>query len=184
MGKKQDWTIIQQLGDPILSHVDGCIFEVGIGKSTLVLKKFADEFKRDLYSMDMNASRCAWAESIGCKVIRGKTKSTLALFPQIPVALGLIDGRHDSITARMEVKFFLNLLTPGGIVFMHDTYMPIDTKIRPESDPRGPSGDVYKVRQELELRKDVQTFTWPYTAMNQGITMFMKLKTNRPYCRA
>ena len=188
MGKRQDWIIIQRLGDIVLSRVSGAVFEVGIGKSTEMLKKIADDFGREMYSFDMHSSRCSWAEGIGCNVIRGKTKTTLNSFlnsfPDIAVALGLIDGRHDSITARMEVRFFLELLTPGGMIFMHDTSMPTDRKIREESHPRGPAGDVYKVRQELEIRRDIQTFTWPYTAMNQGLTMFMKLENNRCFSRA
>lgn len=183
MGQRQDWTIIQKLGDVILSKIGGCIFEVGIGKSTLILKQFADDFKRDHYCLDKNERKCTWAKGIGCKVILGETKNTLDSFPEILVAMGLIDGRHDSITVRLEMNFFLNLLTPGGVIFMHDTYLQTDAKIRDESHPRGLAGDVYKVRQELEKRKDVQTFTWPYTAMNQGLTMVMKRELNRPYYR-
>ena len=42
-------------------------------------------------------------------------------------------------------------------------------------------GNVYKVRQELETRDDIQIFTWPYTAANCGLTMVMKKEPNRPY---
>ena len=183
MGQRQDWSIIQRLGDVILRKINGCVFEIGIGKSTPMLKKFADDFKRDLYCLDKNERKCVWAKSVGCKIIQGLTEDTLKSFPEIPVAMGLIDGRHDSITVRFEMNFFINLLTPGGVIFMHDTYLQTDAKIRDESHPRGLAGDVYKVRQELEMREDVQTFTWPYTAMDQGLTMVMKKEFDRPYYR-
>lgn len=179
MGQRQDWIIIQKLGDTILKNVSGCTFEVGIGKSTLILKKFADDFKRDHYCLDKSNRRCKWAESVGCKVILGETKNTLNFFPKIPIAMGLIDGYHDSITVRFEINFFLGLLTPGGVIFMHDTYLPIDAKPR----RRKMAGNVYEVRQEMEVQKDIQTFTWPYTAMNQGLTMVMKKELDRPYYR-
>lgn len=181
MPKPQDWSIIEQLGDVILNNVEGDIFEIGIGYSTILLKKFADDFKRNFYCLDMNTRRCKWAETFGCKAIPGKTRNTLKLFPEILVAMGLIDGRHDSITVRSEINFFLKFLVPGGIIFIHDTYLPTDARIRNESHRRGIAGDVYKVRQELEMRKDVQTFTWPYTAMNQGLTMVMKKESNRSF---
>lgn len=180
MGKRQDWTIIEKLGSTILTHVQGCIFEIGIGKSSPILKKFADDFKRDFYCLDMSHDKCEWARSVGCKVIEGKTKSTLKQFPKIPVAMGLIDGRHTAEAVRQEVHFFLERLTLGGVIFMHDTYMPTDAKIRDDSHPRGASGDPYKVRQELEKQNDVQVFTWPYTAMDQGITMIMKRDLCQP----
>jgi len=184
MGKTQDWTIIERLGDVILQHTEGCVFEIGIGKSTLILKELANRNNRELYCFEISRRKCEWAKGIGCRTCLGKTRVTLDLFSDIPIAMGLIDGRHDSATVRFEANFFLKRLTPGGMIFLHDTYMQSDAKIRDESHPRGASGEVYIVRQELELRKDLQVFTWPYTAMNQGLTMVLKMEENRPYCRA
>ena len=179
----QDWSVIERLGGVVLENVEGCIFEIGIGESTRILKKLADDFGRDLYCFDMMVRKCDWAKKIGCKTIPGKTKGTLKNFFSTPVAMGLIDGRHDASTVGFEIHFFLKILTIGGVIFMHDTYLPSDNKIRDEFHPKGASGDPYKVRQELERSKSVQTFTWPYTAMNQGLTMVMKLDNNRPYYR-
>ena len=181
MPQKQNWSVIKQLGGIILADVEGCIFEIGIGRSTVLLKQLADDFGRDLYCLEMMARKCNWARGVGCNVIQGKTQNTLKYFPQIPVAMGLIDGSHVARIVRKEVHFFLEKLTVGGIIFMHDTYLQTDAKIRDESHPRGATGDPYKVRQELEVSKIAQTFTWPYTAMNQGLTMVMKLETNRSY---
>ena len=43
--------------------------------------------------------------------------------------------------------------------------------------------DSYLVRQELEQKKELMTFTWPYTAANVGLTMVMKKEKNVPEFR-
>jgi hypothetical protein len=180
---EDQWLVIEQLGSVILANVKGCIFEIGIGHSTLVFKKFADEFKRDLYCFDQMQRKCEWAEKLGCKTFCGKSLKTMKKFPDIPVAMGLIDGRHDAKTVRQEVYFFLEKLSIGGIIFMHDTYLVNDNKIRDESHVRGPAGDMYKVRQELQAEKNLQVFTWPYTAGDCGLTMVLKEDSERGYQR-
>ena len=42
-------------------------------------------------------------------------------------------------------------------------------------------GDVFYARQELERNPEVDVFTWPYSAIDQGLTMVMKHKYDRPY---
>lgn len=177
MPRHQDWTIIKQLGDTILKYVKGCIIEVGIGRSTSILIEFAKEFKRDLYCLDMLEKKCIWAKKHGCMVIQGNSPEILNQFPDIPIAMGLIDGDHNSKVAIQDVNFFLKKLSTGGILFLHDTYPP--KKWLNEDG----CGDVYKVRQELETRNDIQIFTWPYTAINCGLSMIMKKELNRPYHR-
>jgi len=183
MAKKNKWIIIEKLGEEVLANVKGCLFEIGIGKSTPILKKLADSFERDLYCFDKQEKLCKWAKEQGCKVYLGRSLTSIRLFPRIRVALGLIDGRHEAATVRQELAFFLNLLSIHGVIFMHDTYLQTDERMRNESDPRGAAGDVYKVRQEMEQDDRVQTFTWPYTAGDCGLTMIMKLDPDRPYFR-
>lgn len=182
--KHQDWTIIEQLGPVILKYVEGCIVEIGIGKSTHIFLKFATEFNRDHYCFDAKERKCVWAEERGSKAFFGDTRETLTQFPDIPVALSLIDGDHRYEIAIREVLFFLERLAPGGMIFLHDTYPP-ENFVRKNGKGRGKvgCGDVYRVRQELETRKDIQVFTWPYTAADCGLTMVMKKDPNRPYCR-
>ncbi|HEC66980.1 MAG TPA: class I SAM-dependent methyltransferase [bacterium] len=179
----KQWKILANLGPIILSNVKGCLFEIGIGKSTHILKMLADEFKRDLYCFDKKDSCCTMAQDIGCKVFHGKSIDNFQRFPRIRVAMGLLDGRHEAATVRKELNFFLDLLSTHGVIFLHDTYLQSDEKMRDESDPRGAASDVYKVRQEMEQDKRVQTFTWPYSAGDCGLTMVMKLDPERPYYR-
>ncbi len=94
--------------------------------------------------------------------------------------LVLLDGCHDYDVVIEEVKFFLALLHPHGVLLLHDTYPPNEGHLR-----RGACSDSYKVRQEVETwRKIVDCFTWPYTAGTCGLTMILKKAENRPYWRA
>jgi len=180
MARHQDWTIIKQLGDVILRNAGGCIFEIGLGKSTPVLLKFARSFKRDHYCFDKKQRKCDWAEQHGCKVFLGNSLDFLKEFPDIPVAMGLIDGDHQYKIAVQEFDFFVEKLSTNGVIFLHDTFPPFERWVQ-ESGRR--CGNVYKLRQELEARDDIQVFTWPYTAANCGLTMVMKKEPNRPYYR-
>lgn len=177
MGRHQDWVIIERLGDIILKNVEGCIIEIGIGRSTPMFIEFASKFNREHYCFDMLKKKYVWAKKHGCKVITGKSPENLNQFPDILVAMGLIDGDHRYEVAIQEVNFFLQKLSPGGILFIHDTYPP-EKWLGEER-----CGDVYRVRQELEIRSNVQTFTWPYTAVGCGLTMVMKKELDRPYYR-
>jgi len=173
MGRHQDWTIIKRLGDVILKNVDGCIIEIGIGRSTPIFLDFATEFKRDHYCFDIMKKKCIWAKEHGCKVFRGNSPETLKQFPlDISVAMGLIDGEHSYEVVIQEVNFFLERLSTGGILFLHDTYPP-DNWVNKDR-----CGDVYRVRRELETREDIQIFTWPYTAISCGLTMIMNIDKN------
>jgi len=180
MARRQDWRIIEQLGGIILENAEGCIFEIGLGKSTHIFLKFAKDFNRDLYCFDYKSRKTDWAKERGAKVFLGESITFLDQFPDIPVAMGLIDGNHRYGNVIQELDCFLPKLTYGGIIFLHDTYPSKERWIK-ENGTR--CGNVYKLRQELEIRKDVRIFTWPYTAANCGLTMVMKKEPNRPYYR-
>ena len=179
MAKKQDWTVIERLGDVILKYVEGCIIEIGLGRSTQLLLKLAHDFKRAHYCFDTSERKCLWAQERGAKIFVGKSLDNLGQFPDVPIALGLIDGDHRHEVVRQEINFFLPKLVPGGIIFMHDTYPPEEWV----GENGRHCGNVYKTRLELETRNDIQIFTWPYTAMTCGLTMVMRKEPNRPYYR-
>lgn len=177
MSKKQDWTIIKQLGDVILQNVKGDLIEIGLGRSTPIFLQFAKNFDRDLFCFDKVQRKCDWAKERGAKVFWGRSQEFFDQFPDISIAMGLIDGNHRCEVVTQEVDFFLPKLSFGGILFLHDTYPP---KEWAREDGKR-CGNVYKVRLELETRNDVQVFTWPYTAMNCGLTMVMRKELDRPY---
>jgi len=183
MAERQDWIIIKQLGGIILKNVGGHIFEIGIGFSTPIFSKLADDFDRNLYCFDKKERRCNWAKQFDCTVFQGKSLDNIEKLSEITIAMGLIDGNHTAGTVRTEISFFLERLSVGGVIFLHDTYSCKSSLLRSgkENFTKKMIGDVYKVRKELELLDNIQTFTWPYTAMNCGLTMVMKMDPNRPY---
>ena len=183
MAKRQDWVMIERLGDIILKNVEGHIFEIGVGFSTPILKNLADDFDRELYCFEKSEKRCNWAKVFGCKVFQGKSLGNLEKLSGVTIAMGLIDGRHKASTVRAEVSFFLERLSVGGVIFIHDTYRRTSTLLRTGENlyEEKMIGDVYQIRKELESLDTIQTFTWPYTAMNCGLTMIMKMNPNRPY---
>jgi hypothetical protein len=183
MAKRQDWIIIERLGAIILKNVEGHVFEIGIGFSTPLLGGLADDFDRDLYCFDSSEYRCNWAKFLGYKVFKGKSLANINKLSEVTIAMGLIDGRHKANTVRAEVSFFLERLSVGGVIFLHDTYRQTSPLLRTGENlyEEKMIGDVYKVRKELESLDNVQTFTWPYTATNCGLTMVMKMDPNRPY---
>ena len=171
-----DWNMLDCLAPIILNNVkNGCIVDIGIGPSTRVLLKHSQALKREHYSCDKKENRCDWAREIGVpNVFFGRSLDFIKQFPKTPVALAFIDGAHAYEIAIQETKFFLKKLAPGGVIFLHDTYPPFDRLKN--------CGDVWKVRQEME-KSNVQTFTWPYTATDRGLTMLMKKLTGAYYMR-
>ena len=144
-------------------------------------------FNRTLYSLEKKKELCQYARKFGGKIFHGNSLDLITLKDK-KMALGLIDGNHNAKIVRREISFFLKRLSIGGIIFLHDTYRNASLllKDRAKADPEIINskkwvGDTYTVRQRLEGMKDIQTFTWPYTAMNCGLTMVMKLDPDRSY---
>jgi len=177
---REDWIIIDQLADIILDNVEGCIVEIGTGISTIILLEHAQKNKRDLYSCDINDKKCKWAKKIGVhNVFHGTSFDFMKSFQEDKVALLLVDGDHKYPTVIEEINFFLPRISWGGIMFMHDTMKQTWNQVYLKTG----TSDSYLVRQELEARKDLMVFTWPYTAVNFGLTMVMKKEINVPLFR-
>ena len=177
MTKRQDWIMLERLGDIVLNNVKGDILEIGIGFSTPILSRLADDFDRKLYCLEKSQSRCEWAKIFGATIYQGKSLSNIEKLSDVSIALGLIDGKHKADTVRKEINFFIDRLAVGGVIFLHDTIRISSPLLRPDMDlnDKKMMGDVYKIRKELELFNNIQVFTWPYTAMDCGLTMVMKL---------
>ena len=178
--KIEDWIILERLSEIILKNVDGHIVEIGMGASSFILNKLAVELNRTHYCCDISKRKGKWVEKgedlKNTMFYRGRSIDWIKNFPDVPLALVFLDGEHVYNTVIQEFNFFLTRLVSGGVIFLHDTY-PLKEWVQPKGKY---CGDVYKVRQELELRKDIQIFTWPYTAINCGLTMVMK-KLEKPF---
>jgi hypothetical protein len=171
------WIIIDRLADVILSYVEGCIVEIGLGNSTKILAKHAKNLGIKHYAVDKNGGKCRRIrrdpeiQHDGLIVYKGKSLDFIKEFNDIP-ALVFIDGCHDAEVVIQEAMFFLSKMAPGGIMFLHDTYLAEEWEQRLVGGGR--FADTYRARWELENLKNVWCFTFPYTAKATGLTMVMK----------
>jgi len=192
--KKKHWIMIDILAPIILKNVEGCVVDIGIGRSTEVLYSHSSRFKREHFSCDQKRKFCKWINWSypDINIFHCKSLDFIKQFPDIPVAIILLDGDHTYSTVIKEVNFFLSKLSPGGVMFIHDTLPSTWQQVHGYiCDKPGRKfgrritvlADSYLVRQELEQRKELMTFTWPYTAVNVGLTMVMKKEKNVPEFR-
>jgi len=161
------WSILEHLVPIIMFFKPGCIVEIGAGASTIYLARIAQSFEQKLYSCDKSPrkNKTYFDNHI---FVQKFSHDFIEEFDDTPSVV-LIDADHKYEVARMEFDFFFKKLIPGGVIFIHDT-MPCDETYLSETA----CGDVYKLRQDLEKRTDLDCFTWPYTAGYMGLTMVIK----------
>lgn len=164
------WILLDRLVDIILQNVEGCVVEIGLGKSTDVILKHSMAAGVRYLGCDNSRRRGRWASKLPIELYRMNSEKFRAQFPDIPVALVNMDGSHDYEVVKLDMAFFLARLSPGGVIFLHDTYPPAHLI----SSSAEFCGDVYRIRDELEQDSSVQIFTWPYTALGCGLSMISK----------
>ena len=186
--KRGTWGVLEGLVPLILQYNSGSIVEIGMGESTEILAKHAEAAGQRLYSCDLQMGGMfeVFDKELfdGHICYIGKSKDFIHQFLQWHdnPSIVFIDGDHTYETVKMEVEFFLSMLKDNGVIFMHDTF----PRNQEQADDTGgmKPGKVYKVRQELERRSDIDVFTWPFSAINTGLTMVMKHMEDRPYWRS
>lgn len=182
--KGRPWVIIDLLLPVILSYVPGSVIEIGVGHSTPVLAAHARAFERHFHTCDIRKGRCLWAATqvggLGVSIHDCKSIDMMDKFDE-PVAAGLIDGDHTANSVTKEVAFFFGKLSPGGVLFLHDT-TPVPFRYE-KKKLEGARIDTYTVRKELEERQDMDVFTWRYTAGECGLSMVMKKDPTAPFYR-
>ncbi len=173
----KEWIIVERLADVILHFVKGCIVEIGVGHSTVILGRQSKRLGIKHYAIDTDSGKCKNIEDNpkimhdNMIIFNGASLDFIDLFDDTP-ALVFIDGCHDSEVVIQEAMFFLHHLLPGGVMFLHDTHPNEEWKDRLKRNKK--FLDTYKVRWELENTKSVWCFTWPYTARAAGLTMVVK----------
>jgi hypothetical protein len=179
------WDIMEALVPKILKYRRGDIVEIGMGESTTIFADFAYEAGVKLYSCDLlmggifNVFQKKLFKDHHCFI--GKSEDFMKEYDGFP-AIVFIDGQHKYEVVKKEIDFFLPRLLPDGVMFLHDTMPLVEDSTKLDIDGLNP-GDVYLARQELERNPEVDVFTWPYSAVSQGLTMVMKHDSERPYWR-
>jgi hypothetical protein len=170
------WDILQSIISVVIKYVPGDIVEIGMGESTEILANIARDNNVILYSCDiqMGGMFKVFDQPLfdGHVCFTEGSEKFMDSFGGSP-SIAFIDGEHLYETTKKEVEFFLPKMKTGGVMFLHDTMPILKNSIKRDSKGYNP-GDIYKVRQELERMPEYDVFTWPYSALNQGLTMVMK----------
>jgi len=181
------WPVIDRLADIILTFVPGCLVEIGMGKhSTPYFAKYSKIYGRKYYGCDssykiVEAIKKADYVHDGMEFFKGNSFQFMEQFDDTP-AMMLLDGNHYEEVLRREVHFFIERLSVGGVIFMHDT-MPVEGLYEMKLEFKNKEMSTYKVRQELEKMPHIDTFTWPYSSGNCGLTMVLKKDMNAKFYR-
>jgi len=171
----QGWSVLKALADIILFFRPYTVVEIGAGESTRILAEAAEKAEVKFYSVDMQKHKLSHHTHWQTNVL-GNSLDFIKEFDE-KCGLVLIDANHTYPVAKQEFDFFFEKLVPGGVIFLHDTFPCIEEAITDQG-----CGDVYKLRQELEKRTDeMDCFTWPYSAIFNGLTMVIKKDKDRPY---
>jgi len=177
--------ILSILGDYVLSHVKGGdILEIGVGESSILLTRLAEKFGKKVYHCDISigeVTNCLSVSGIFDENGMVCCMPSDQFFKEIgtpSIALGFIDGDHLYDQVKKDFDNLFPLMLDNGFIFLHDGYPPTEEYIN-----EWRCGTVYQLRQELEERKDVDVFTFPFGAMGVGLTMVRKLPKDLPYYR-
>jgi len=176
--------ILGIMGDHVLRYTKGDIVEIGVGESTIFLTRLAEIYNRKVYHCDIcvgDITNMLTIDGIFGKnsLIYNDTSDKFFKYIDFtPIALGFIDGDHNYEQVKKDFDNLLPLMVDDGFIFLHDTYPPSDDYL---SEHR--CGNVYKLRQELEQRRDIDCFTFSNGAMEVGFTMVRKLPHGQPSYR-
>ena len=181
-----NWCILEALSGIILKCVPGSIVEVGSSygdsmyhrrKSTNVFAEKAMMARVPFYTCDI--SKQVEIDYTEHYHFSGSSLDFIEQFDKTGFAIVFLDGCHDYDVVIQEFYFFYERLNLGGVVFLHDT-----SPLREEMLDPGKCSDSYKVRQELEQKRDeldCDVMTWPYSCGRAGLTTVLKKDPNRPY---
>lgn len=168
---KDAWVILDRLAEVILKDTPGCIVDIGMGKSTNVLAKYARQFGRLQLSCDMSSKitkQFGWGLHTTHLIFEEDSLEFLKIFARLHVtpALVFLDDVHTYDHVRQEVYFFLKKLANGGVIFIHDTFLPRHVE-------RKKGFNVHLLREELDRNPYLWTFTWTHPGQAQGCGLTM-----------
>jgi predicted O-methyltransferase YrrM len=202
--KNESWARFGILG--IISHLtllnlpNTHIIEIGTGESSIYLTETARRLDRRIFYCDYAYGKIAnpmtvngylhqdtiIIEEDGMKDANTHNNKAIAYcglsdnffrnnFPAIGFVF--IDGDHNYEQVKKDFNNSFDLLVADGVICLHDTYPYCE-----EYTSEHRCGDVYKLRQELEKRDDLDCFTFTHgVGMDVGITMIRKKPKDRPY---
>lgn len=170
----------------LLGLPDAHILEIGVGESSLYLSELARRLKRTVYLCDVAPSKIDNPLTVDGYLLQsgyffyGESDLFFKNVEFLPIGIAFIDGDHNYEQVKKDFDNTWKILVENGVIFLHDTYPPDEAMT---SEHR--CGTVYKLRQELEKRDDLDCFTFTKIAgVDVGITMVRKKPLNRPFYQA
>lgn len=179
-----EWQYIDAITPIILSQVEGCIVDLGMGLSTTVLARHARNFGRKQYSVDTNEEFLKWCAEDpdrthdNHEICITKVTEFMKTFDDTP-AIVLHDSNHRAKKVVQETSFFIEKMNPGGVLFIHDT-CPMEGYYERKLAKKGREMDTYKARRILEEREGIDVLTF---RQGCGLTMALKKDPNEPFYR-
>lgn len=197
--KKDLWDRFGFIGvfsDYVLSCTQGDVLEIGVGESSIYLTKTAQKFKRRIWHCDVSPGKIVNPMTIPgylgedrtyfeerdevpsslnrCVMYAGTSDSLFSRLPVGDLAISFIDGDHVYAQAKRDFDNTWARTVVNGYILLHDTYPP-DAEWIDENH----CGDVYKLRQELQGREDMDVLTLTRgTACGVGLTIIRKRQMN------
>ena len=178
------WGLFGVLADYVLHYTPGGIIEVGVCETSIYLSFLAKKYNRKIYHNDIQPAVIENCQTVpgyflpDAVFVKDSSDNFFkdTVFP--PIALAFIDGGHTYEQAKRDFENALPLLVPAGHIFLHDT-LPLSGEYLHENA----CGDVYRLRQELKNRKDLDVFTFTHSAWNVGLTMIRLIPYDGPEYR-
>ena len=180
------WCILEALSGIILRYNPGPIVEIGstYGDSMYHRRKSTNIFAEQAMAAGVSFHTCDIARRVEIDYTEhyhfaGSSLDFMEQFDKTGFSIVFLDGCHDYDVVIKEFYFFYERLKFGGIMFLHDT-----SPIREALLAKGSCSDSYRVRQEIESKRDdldCDVITWPYASGNAGLTTILKKDPNRPY---
>ena len=200
--KKDVWHRFGMLGvfgDFVLSCTQGDILEIGVGESSIYLGHLARKYDRFIYHCDISPSKIinpltisgyiwpdttkrvpeksTWGQQGKSIVVMDSSDEMFKNMDIKPLALSFIDGDHLYPQARKDFFNIMERTVDNGYVILHDTHPPEPDFLREER-----CGDVWKLRQEIEMNPRFDCITLPRgCAINVGLTIVRKKPSKVPY---
>jgi len=178
------WCILEALTGIILRYVLGSVVEIGCtyGDSMYHRRKSTNIFAEQAMAAGVSFYTCDIKFHVEIDYsnhfhFAGPSLDFMKQFNEPNVSIVFLDGCHDYNVVMQEFYFFYERLKDKGMIFLHDT-----SPARKALLARGSCSDSYKVRQEIEQKRDeldCDVMTWPYTSGNVGLTMVLKKDLNR-----
>ncbi len=196
--------ILGVFGDYVLSCTEGCIFEIGVGESSIYLTALAKKYSRKIFHCDIAPGKIqnpatipGYLTSGGLLLMNEPADQDESRFPAIfyagssdkffqdvklpTVALGFIDGDHNFEQVWKDFYHLSPYVVENGYILLHDTHPPDESYI-----DENRCGTVYKLRQKLENENvygvDYEVLTLPRgCAMGVGLTICRKIPALRPF---